>query len=113
MEAKVELRGQVYIVELNGRLDFESLVPFRRTCMQHLSKTRVVFDLRNLNFVGSLGLQDFVATLDDLTRESKPGVKFCGVGIEFRRLFEANGFPAQDMVESQDKAIQAFDARSI
>jgi len=112
MEAKIEVRNQVVVVELNGRLDFETAEPFRRTCLQHLVSERVVFDLRNLNFVGSLGLKDFVSTLDDLTRQSQPGVRFCGVSSEFRRLFEASGFPAQDIFESQEKAIQSF-VRSI
>lgn len=112
MEAKFAVRDEVVVVELNGRLDFETCEPFRRTCLEKLVSERVVFDLRNLNFVGSLGLTDFVTTLDDLSRQSQPGVKFCGVSSEFRRLFEANGLQSHNIFENQEKAIQSF-ARSI
>jgi anti-anti-sigma factor len=108
MDAKFARCGQVVVVELNGKLDFETSEPFRRTCLEKLISEKVVFDLRNLNFVGSLGLKDFVATMEDMKKSSRPGVKFCGVSSEFRRLFEASGIHAQDMFESQEKALQAF-----
>ena len=108
MEAKLKMRGQVVVVELNGRLDFESTEPFRRTCLEKLVAEQVIFDLRNLNFVGSLGLTDFVGVFDDLKRKSQPGIKLCGMSSEFRRLFEARGFSALEMFDSQEKAIQSF-----
>ncbi len=113
MEAKFAVRDQVVVVELQGRLDFESSAPFRRTCLEKLIREKVVFDLRNLNFVGSLGLKDFVSTLDDLARASQPGIKFCGVSSEFRRLFEASGLSGHEIFENQEGAIQSFVARNI
>ncbi len=112
MEAKFAKRGQVLIVELKGKLDFEMQAPFRRTCLEKLLSEKVVFDLRDLNFVGSLGLTDFVSTLEDMRKNSQPGIKFCGVGVEFRRLFEASGFEAQDIFDNQEKAFQSFVLRS-
>lgn len=108
MEAKFAMKGHIMVVELIGRLDFESTEPFRRTCLEKLMAERVIFDLRNLNFVGSLGLTEFVSTLDNLKKVSRPGVRFCGVSSEFRRLFEANGFSPQEMFDNQEKAIQSF-----
>lgn len=113
MQAKFAVKGEVVIVELNGRLDFETTEPFRKTCLEKLVKEKVVFDLRNLNFVGSLGLKDFVSTLEDMTKSSRPGVKFCGVSSEFRRVFEASGLPAHEFYETQEKAIQSFVPRAI
>src|ERR1700722_18374364 len=91
MEANYQKRGEVVVVELKGRLSFETTEPFRKTCLERLLREKVVFDLRHLNFVGSLGLKDFVDTLDHMTQKSEPGVRFCGVSSEFRRLFEASG----------------------
>lgn len=108
MEAKFAQRGEVLVIELNGRLDFESAGPFRKTCLEHLIKEKVVFDLQGLNFVGSLGLTDFVSTLDDLSKVSSSGVRFCGVSSEFRRLFEATGMQVKDIHDSQELAIQSF-----
>lgn len=108
MEAKFAMRGQIMVVELKGKLDFETQAPFRRTCLEKLLSEKVVFDLRNLNFVGSLGLTDFVSTLEDMKKNSEPGIRFCGVGTEFRRLFEASGFQAHDIFDNQEKAVQSF-----
>jgi anti-anti-sigma factor len=108
MQAKFAKCEDVVVVELNGRLDFETTEPFRRTCLEKLISEKVVFDLRNLNFVGSLGLKDFVETLDHMARESRPGVKFCGVSSEFRRMFEATGSRPLEIFDSPEKAVRSF-----
>jgi anti-anti-sigma factor len=108
MEARYEVKAGVVVVELKGRLDFETTAPFRRTCLERLLGEKVVFDLKHLNFVGSLGLKDFVDTLDHMRRQSQPGVKFCGVSSEFRRLFEASGMVPLEIFENKEKAVQSF-----
>ena len=107
MEANYVLRGEVLVVELKGRLNHEMSGTFRKTCLERLLKEKVVFDLRHLNFVGSLGLKDFVDTLDHMAQQST-GVRFSGVSSEFRRLFEASGIPSLNIFENTDKAIQSF-----
>lgn len=110
MEANFAVSGGVVVVELKGRLNFETTEPFRRTCMERLIQEKVVFDLKNLSFVGSLGLKDFVETLDSMAQKSNLGVRFCGVSSEFKRLFEASGLAGQEFFETRDKAIQSFAA---
>lgn len=108
MEAKFLKQGEVMIVELQGRLDFETALPFRKTCLDHLTQQKVVIDLQQLNFVGSLGLKDFVETIDSLSQKSRAGVKLCGLSSEFRRLFEASATAQLEIFESKDKALAAF-----
>ncbi|MBX3022518.1 MAG: anti-sigma factor antagonist [Bdellovibrionales bacterium] len=108
MQANFAKRGGVVVVELTGRLSFENSEPFRRTCLERLVREKVVFDLSHLNFVGSLGLKDFVETLDVMARQSGAGVKFCGVSSEFRRLFEATSLRGLEIFDSTEKAIQSF-----
>lgn len=108
MEANYELRGEVVVVELKGRLNFEMTSTFRKTCLERLRGTKVVFDLRHLNFVGSLGLKDFVDTLDHMAQVAVSGVKFSGVSSEFRRLFEASGISLLDIYDNADIAVQSF-----
>ena len=108
MEANFAVFSGVVVVELKGRLDFETSEPFRRTCLERLAQEKVVFDLRHLNFVGSLGLKDFVDTLESLSRRSTDGVRFCGVSSEFRRLFEASGLAGTEFFENREKAIQSL-----
>ncbi len=110
MEANFAVSGGVVVVELKGRLNFETSEPFRRTCLERLVQERVVFDLKYLSFVGSLGLKDFVETLDSMKQKSSMGVRFCGVSSEFRRLFEASGLAGQEFFDTRDKAIQSFSA---
>ena len=112
MEAKFAVCGNVVVVELKGRLNLETSEPFRKTCLERLVQERVVFDLKNLNFVGSLGLKDFVETLDVMAQKSASGVRFCGVSSEFRRLFEASGLAGQEFFENREKAIASFTAQS-
>lgn len=110
MEASYQKRGEVVVVELKGRLNFEMSGAFRKTCMERLLSEKVVFDLRHLNFVGSLGLKDFVDTLDHMVQNSRPGIRFCGVSSEFRRLFEASGINTLTIFDNSDKAVQSFTA---
>lgn len=110
MEASYLKRGEVVVVELKGRLNFEMSGTFRKTCFEHLLTEKVVFDLRHLNFVGSLGLKDFVDTLDHMVQNSRSGIRFSGVSSEFRRLFEASGINTVAIFESTDKAVQSFTA---
>ncbi|MGE4129985.1 MAG: STAS domain-containing protein [Bdellovibrionales bacterium] len=108
MEAKFAICEGVVVVELKGRLDFETTEPFRKTCLERLVREKVVFDLKQLNFVGSLGLKDFVETLEHMMHNSPVGVRFCGVGSEFRRLFEASGLAGYEFFDNREKAIQSF-----
>ena len=108
MEAKYDMRGEVVVVELKGRLNHEMSGAFRKTCLERLMSEKVVFDLRHLNFVGSLGLKDFVDTLDQLAQRSRTGIRFSGVSSEFRRLFEASGISALTIYDNTDKAVQSF-----
>jgi len=108
MEASYVVRGEVVVVELKGRLNFDVTGPFRRACMERLVNEKVVFDLRGLSFVGSLGLKDFVDTLDHMSQNSATGLKFSGASSEFRRLFEASGIPPLSFFDSTEKAIQSF-----
>ncbi len=108
MEARYELSGEVLVVELKGRLDFETSEPFRKTCLERLFREKVVFDLRSLNFVGSLGLKDFVDTLDHMAQRSITGIRFCGVSSEFRRLFEASGLSQHEFYENKENAVASF-----
>jgi anti-anti-sigma factor len=108
MEAKIALMGTVTIVELEGRLDFETALPFRRTCFEHLIHRPVVLDLKKLSFVGSLGIADFIETIEGLFEKTAIGVKLCGVSSEFKRLFETSKISGLEFFESKTQALASF-----
>ncbi len=108
MEAWIERDGDVVVVHLKGRVDYESTEPFRSHCVRHLAQEKVVFNLEQLAFVGSIGITDFVQTMTQLAAENAVGIKFAGVGNEFRRVFEASEIRQLDIYESTNRALMAF-----
>lgn len=110
MDATISEYGNVTVVELNGRLDFETAQPFRKTCLEHLVHRPLVLDLKNLNFVGSLGITDFIETIEGLFEKTAPGVKLSGVSSEFRRLFESSKISRLEFFESKSQALAAFNS---
>jgi anti-anti-sigma regulatory factor len=76
--------------------------------MENLLSEQVVFDLKHLNFVGSLGIKDFVDNLEIMRQRSGAGVKFCGLSSEFRRVFESTSGMNDHIFESRERAIQSF-----
>lgn len=88
MQALVkEVPGGVIVVHLKGEVDLDSSEPFHKTCMQNLPQKNIVFNLKDLNFVGSNGLSSFLNTVKDLGKCAQ--LKFCCVGSEFRRMMLA------------------------
>lgn len=108
MEAWIERSGEVVIIHLRGKVNYDANTPFRDHCAKHLRHEKVLFNFRELQFVGSIGITDFVATLSDLTNTSAGKVKFCGVGSEFRRLFEASPIHDLQIFDSLEKGISSF-----
>ncbi len=108
MEAQIVKEGDVTIVSLQGYLDFETTEPFRKTCFQKLFNQSVIFDLRNLNFVGSSGLTSFLEVLRDFKIKNAQPVKFCGLSQEFRRLFWASEMNEMEVYEDGPTAYASF-----
>lgn len=113
MEARVEKHGDVVVVHLIGCLDYETLDPFRTTCLEHLSKENVVFNLAHLNFVGSSGITSFVDAMVELKAVKKKNFKFCSVSSEFRRIFAASEVRDIEIFDSQQHACLSFQLNSM
>ena len=100
-------KNNVYVIDLKGEVDFASADPFRQTCINSLSKKNVVFNLKELNFVGSDGLNAFVHTLKELKKRSS--LKFCCVSSEFIRLFKTySGIKDLTIYEDEKSASESF-----
>lgn len=108
MKAIVEQEGDVFVVRLSGFLDYESLDPFRLSCLQYFSSKKVIFNLKNLSFVGSSGITPFVETMTELKGLNRDGFKFCEVGSEFRRVFAASPVSDIEIYDSEQSARLAF-----
>lgn len=89
MEVKFEEIGEsMMVVHLKGRIDLETIEPFV-SWVNHLRNHEVIFNMRDLSFVGSNGITAFVDSMRSLAKHSTKSIKFCCVSSEFRRIFGA------------------------
>ncbi len=88
MEAVVEWESDMIVVKLSGTLDFDRAFEFRKKSLRHFIQNKVVFSIKDLNFVGSTGMSSFVETLSEISIKNPNGVLICDVGLEYKRLFE-------------------------
>ncbi|MCB0350854.1 MAG: STAS domain-containing protein [Bdellovibrionales bacterium] len=108
MEAKVENREGIFVVSLIGKMDFESADSLKSNCIKTFSNQAVIFNLQNLNFVGSSGITPFLELLSELSRSSGPKFKICSVGAEFLRMFEAGTVDGIEIYRDVHDACRAF-----
>lgn len=88
MEASVNWEDNVIIVKLSGTLDFDKAYEFKKKSLRHFIQNKVVFSIKDLNFVGSTGMSSFIETLSEISVKNPNGVLVCDVGLEYKRLFE-------------------------
>ena len=96
----------IFIIDLKGEVDFASAEPFYQTCMSKLPRKNIVFNLKNLNFVGSDGLSSFMNTIKDL--KERASLQFCCVGSEFKRVFAESEIKDIAIYEDEQSAAAAF-----
>jgi anti-anti-sigma factor len=100
--------GAVTVVHLSGRLDVESAAAFSEGCMRGLINRRVVFDFRQMGFVGSTGLLTFLETLQKFATVNTESCKFSAVGSEFQKLFAATPLQTIPVYETAELATTAY-----
>lgn len=113
MQAKIRKDGDITVVELSGNLDFETTEPFRETCQDILSNSKVVFNLQELSFVGSSGINGFVDALKELVDTSPVAPRFCNVRSEFQRVFKAKDEQGFQIFNNETDALGSFVPQTI
>ena len=110
MQAKLAKKKDVVVVSLSGKIDVENAEPFRKACIDQLSRQgeKVVFNLNGLSFVGSNGIMPFVRTLDEFKKSTNLELKFCQVGSEFKKIFAASPLAELEIFESVEMAVESF-----
>lgn len=108
MEARVQVVGDIYSVELRGRIGFDVIDTFRRVCLEKWAHRKLIFDLKELHFVGSHGIADFVGTFEILSQSAQAQIKFCGMSSEFLKVFQASEIQNLEIHDTVDRAVQSF-----
>lgn len=108
MEIKFEqISADTMAVYLRGRIDLETIERFLG-CLDHLKSYKVIFDLKDLCFVGSNGISIFVSAIQQLNQTSRMGITFCHASSEFKRIFAATLVPEIVVHDDFQKAHRAF-----
>jgi len=107
MKANISNLGDVVIVNLSGRIDMEYSQLFREACLCDIAKRsdKIIFNLKDLNFVGSNGIMPFVQALSDLANQDKKKVHFCQVSPEFQKIFAASTLSHLRIFNDQNHAL--------
>lgn len=113
MEAKVENTNGVYVVSLIGQMNFESADNLKNNCLQQFVNREVIFNLKDLNFVGSSGITPFLELLAELSRLSGSKFKLCAVCNEFMRMFEVGCVDGIEIYRDVHDARRAFDSTDV
>lgn len=108
MEIKIRKVEDISIVQISGRLDFETASHFHKLSNLSLQGGKCVFNLQGLQFVGSCGISTFLDSVMIFIQTKSLNAKFCQVGSEFRKLFLSRSVPVVSFFDSELSAIQAF-----
>ena len=108
MVAKLSWYGDVLIVALEGSMSFESVNEFRKKAYRHFSQNKVIFSLKNLDFVGSTGVKDFVTIMVDLSDKNPFGLGVAEAKSEFEILLAPHTGHSLVMFKTLDMAKRFF-----
>ncbi|WP_413291423.1 STAS domain-containing protein [Bdellovibrio sp. HCB337] len=108
MEAKFYQEGEVTVVALSGRLCIEKTPAFRTACLQSLKGKKVVFCMKDLNFVGSTGIQSFFQTIREFNQSKHFTAKISDLKPDFYRLLSFGGAADLEICENMAGALTSF-----
>src|SRR5262245_53213063 len=112
MKTQIKKSGDTVVVSMDGKLDFETSIPLREQLSKLIQPRRtdstpkkIIFDLENLEFVGSSGISSFVQTLKEFNASAPSKPRYCNVGSEFKRVIKA--FDEEEQFEFDDNEERA------
>ena len=96
MKTNIKKVGDTTVISMDGKIDFETQEPLKadlRRLMQNnksdSAPKKIIFDLENLEFVGSSGISAFVQTLKEFNHRAAVRPVYTGVRSEFKRVIKA------------------------
>ncbi len=111
MKSKIQKQGDTIIVSVNGKIDYETQEPFKedlaRIAKQNKSDatpSKIIFNMENLEFVGSSGITQFIQTLKDFGAKTDQKARIINASSEFKKVMRAYDDSALFEFEEQARA---------
>lgn len=110
MKAQMSTVDDVVVVNLSGRINMEYTEIFRDACLRDISRRskKIIFNMRDLSFVGSNGIMPFVQALKELAAQDETQLRFCQVGSEFKKIFAASPLSNIQIFDNEDTAMASL-----
>lgn len=90
LRASLLNQGEVTVIALEGKLDFENQDVLRDSIITLTRQgKKVVVDMEGLNFVGSSGITHFIRSLYELQERGLSVPHLCNVKSEFKKIINA------------------------
>lgn len=109
LKANVSQEGDITILELHGKLNFENQSELRTSLVEIMQNGKqVVVDLNGLDFIGSSGVTNFIQTIREVGQEVGLTPRFCNVSREFRKIMQAFRIGQETIHDSRQDATRSF-----
>lgn len=113
MIIRAKQEGNAVVLQLEGHLDFETIIEFEKTCQKiktQSSLNQLVVNMESLRFVGSSGISQFVNVLKSINQKDRRP-KLVHVSSEFEKILRAlqNSRNPFDIFETEAQGLMAFD----
>ncbi len=110
LRASVLNQGEITVIALEGKLDFESQDVLRENIITLTRQgKKVVVDMEGLNFVGSSGITHFIRSLYELQERGLTVPHLCNVKSEFRKIISAYDINREFSIhENRQAAVDGF-----
>lgn len=110
LRASLVNQGEVTIIALEGKLDFENQDILRESIVTLISQgRRVVVDMEGLSFVGSSGITHFIRSLYELQERGLRVPHLCNVKSEFLKIISAYDVNREFAIHgSREAAVSGF-----
>lgn len=99
MKSNFKKIGDTIVVSVDGKLDYETQDTFKENLQKvatattqnktDSTPTKVIFNMENLEFVGSSGITEFIRTLKDFGTATDQKARILKASSEFKKVMRA------------------------
>ena len=105
MRTNIRKDKDIFVINVQGSLSVNDVDMLKAICKRKLNRKKVLFNLKELSFVGSSGISVFYEALNSL--KANNSLKMCCVSSEFKRIFDNEGFDFS-VYQSEEEALSSF-----